>query len=118
MQLIASRLKYLRKRDHITQKQLAEALGVNLSTYKSYETAGRRIPVDVLRDAAKYFEVTMDFIIGLTDIPYSLRKSDEEIMRKYYSLKEENQLRVQERIMTFYETEHPPKTLKDKNKEN
>ena len=116
MQLIASRLKYLRDREEESQKQVAEALDIKLSTYKSYETARRRIPVDILRNAALHYAVTMDFIIGITDIPYSINKEDEEIMRKYYSLKEENQLRIQERIMTFYETEHPPKTLKDKNK--
>ena len=114
MHLIASRLRYLREKEEITQKKVAEDLGINLSTYKCYEAGKRRIPVDILRDAALYYKVTMDFIIGITDIPYSLDRPDEDIMRKYYELKEESKHRIQERIITFYEMEHPIGTLKKK----
>lgn len=117
MQRIASRLKQLREKEEMSQEQVAEALHIHPSTYKGYETAYRRIPVDVLRDAAEYYDVTLDYIFGLTNIPYALDKRENEIARKYYALKKEDQFRIQERITTLYEIEHPLKTLKDKKKE-
>ena len=56
MQRIAKRLKQLRENEGLKQKDFAEILGVGLASYKSYETARRSIPTDVLRKAARLEE--------------------------------------------------------------
>ena len=59
MQRIAERLKQLRENAYLKQKDVAEAIGVGLDAYKSYETGRRSIPADVLREAAKFYGFSM-----------------------------------------------------------
>ena len=113
MQRIAKRLKHLRENEGLKQKDFAEILGVGLASYKSYETARRSIPTDVLRKAAVYFDCSMDYMSCLTDIPYSLKDEHEEISRAFYALPENDQARILERIMTLHEMRRPHKTLKN-----
>jgi transcriptional regulator with XRE-family HTH domain len=65
-------LKNLRKEKKITQEQLAVILGVERSSIGKYESApeGKEaIPsVDVLNRIADYFDVSIDYLLGRTDI--------------------------------------------------
>jgi transcriptional regulator with XRE-family HTH domain len=66
------RLKDLREDSDITQKSIAEYLHVKQNTYSQYENGQRQIPIDMLIALAKYYETSIDYIVGLTDIktPY------------------------------------------------
>ena len=66
------RLKDLREDSDITQKSIAEYLHVKQNTYSQYENGQRQIPLDMLIALAKYYETSIDYIVGLTDIktPY------------------------------------------------
>ena len=61
------RLKELRLERGLTQKELAHALGLNAVTYLHYEKGQREPPLGVLAEIANYFEVSVDFLLGLTD---------------------------------------------------
>lgn len=66
---INERLVELRKRDHITQKQLAINLNLSEIAIQNYE-AGRRKPAfDALCAIADYFHVSLDYLVGRTDNP-------------------------------------------------
>ena len=70
------RLKELRKRNRITQEQLAEAIGLERSSIGKYEGNQNVFPsVDVLKAIADYFQVSTDYLLG-RDISYSLESSD------------------------------------------
>ena len=99
MQRIAERLKQLRENAYLKQKDVAEAIGVGLDAYKSYETGRRSIPADVLREAAKFYGFSMDYMSCLTDIPYALRDEFAELAEQY-----------------FREMYKPHQTLKDRRK--
>lgn len=61
-------LRELRKRNSLTQKELATALNVSEITVRSYE-AGRREPsFDVIVKLEKYFDVTASYLYGNDDI--------------------------------------------------
>lgn len=66
------RLKDLREDSDITQKEIADYLHIKQNTYSQYENGKRQLPVDVLIMLAKYYNVSTDYILELTNIskPY------------------------------------------------
>ena len=51
----------------MTQKPLAQALGLNSVTYLHYEKSQREPPLSLLADMAAFFEVSVDYLLGLTE---------------------------------------------------
>lgn len=64
---MGKRLKELREESGLTQKQVAEKLGVNSVTYLHYEKAQREPPLALLADMAAFFDVSVDYLLGLED---------------------------------------------------
>ena len=66
------RLKDLREDSDIPQRVVAEFLNIKQNTYSQYENGQRQIPLDLLVKLAEYFNVSTDYILGITDIksPY------------------------------------------------
>ena len=68
MEILAKRLRELREEKGLTQKELAQALGLNSkSTITNYEQNSRDPDYETLIKIAKYFEVSVDFLLGQTD---------------------------------------------------
>lgn len=65
--ILGKRLKELRLERGLTQKELALALGMNAVTYLHYEKGQREPPLSILADIAKYFDVSVDFLLGLKE---------------------------------------------------
>ena len=65
--ILGKRLKELREEKGLTQKQLAEQLNLHSVTYLHYEKSQREPPLAVLVQMAIFFEVTTDYLLGLTD---------------------------------------------------
>lgn len=65
--ILGKRLKELREEKGLTQKQLAEQLNLHSVTYLHYEKSQREPPLAVLVQMAVFFEVTTDYLLGLTD---------------------------------------------------
>ncbi len=61
------RLKELREENKYTQSKIAEVLGVKQNTYSQYEKEIRQIPIPMLIKLAKFYEVSTDYILELTD---------------------------------------------------
>lgn len=67
MHLFRTRIIHLRKERHLTQEQLSLELGVTRSSLAAWET-GTRIPDALtLRTISHFFNVSSDFLIGLTN---------------------------------------------------
>ena len=66
------RIKDLREDHDLTQKQIADYLHIKQNTYCQYETGRRQISIEILIALAKYYKVSTDYILGLTDVkkPY------------------------------------------------
>ncbi len=69
------RLKDLREDADIPQKVLAEYLHIKQNTYSQYENGQRQLPIDALIKLAEYFDVTTDYILGITNIKSSYPKN-------------------------------------------
>ena len=63
----AERLQELRRERHVTQKSMAEFLGIQMRSYQSYEGGDRRPDYEKLVALADYFGVTTDYLLGLSD---------------------------------------------------
>ena len=64
----AERIRALRDDNDKTQAEIAKLLKVGQRTYCDYELGKTRIPVDSLIILAKLYDVSMDYICGLSDI--------------------------------------------------
>ena len=66
------RLKELREANAKTQIEIANFLDIKQNTYSQYETCQRQIPINLLIKLAEFYNVSVDYILGLTDIdiPY------------------------------------------------
>lgn len=62
------RIRALREDNDMTQMQIAGLLKVGQKTYSDYELGKTRIPVDSLIVLAKLYNVSMDYICGVSDI--------------------------------------------------
>lgn len=77
------RLKILRKERRKTQQQLATILGISQQAYATYEIDTRMPPLDLVSKLADYFEVTIDYLLGRTNVPdFSLPKNLENGQRE------------------------------------
>ena len=65
---LGKRLKELREERNLTQKQVAATLKINSVTYLHYEKSQREPPLLLLAEMAAYFYVSVDYLLGLTDI--------------------------------------------------
>jgi len=63
------RLKKLREDKEMTQRQLAEILGIGASTLAMYEIDKRSPDHNMLLKLANYFNVSTDYLLGRTDEP-------------------------------------------------
>ena len=61
------KLKDIREDNDINQEQMAKILGVPRSTYSMWEIGISIIPLKHLCDFADYFDVSLDYALGLTN---------------------------------------------------
>ena len=73
---VGERLAELRKDKGKTQKQLAEELHVNYRTYSSYEREETEPGDDVKIAIAKYFNVSLDYLLGVINRPRPLNEDN------------------------------------------
>ena len=64
----AEKIRALREDKDLTQTQIAQLLKVGQKTYSDYELGKTRIPVDSLIFLAKFYNVSLDYICGISDI--------------------------------------------------
>lgn len=62
-------LKKLRESLDLNQKEFAETIGVNKTTYNNYESGIREPRADFFKTIADKYNTTIDFLLGLTDNP-------------------------------------------------
>ena len=61
------RLKEIREDRDLKQKDIAKILHTSQVQYSRYESGLRSIPIDKLAILAKYYGVSIDYLLGLTN---------------------------------------------------
>lgn len=76
---VADRLKVVREDRNKTKEQVANYLEIQLRAYQRYET-GERVPdLEKLKSLAKYFNCTLDYLVGM-DIPQDKKYIDRDLV--------------------------------------
>ncbi len=67
-----SRIRNLREDKDLYQKDIAKVLGISQQYYSDYESGKRIMPITHLIKLAQFYQVSLDYLVGLTDIskPY------------------------------------------------
>ena len=66
---LQTRIRDLIEDRDTTQKKVAKALGITESTMSGYMTGKVRLPALLVQMCAEYFQVSTDYLYGLTDDP-------------------------------------------------
>lgn len=61
------RLKHLRERSELSRNDLAEALGITPNAVSAFENGNRAPTVEFIAKVATYFDVTTDYLLGISD---------------------------------------------------
>ncbi len=66
------RIRDLREDQELNQTQFARILGMSQTGYSKYETGENDIPTEILLKMADYYETSVDYLLGRTNIkkPY------------------------------------------------
>ena len=64
---MGEKLKSLRLEKNLTQKQIADRIGLAISAVSSYESNSRYPSYDVLVKLSRIFHVSTDYLLGITD---------------------------------------------------
>ena len=61
------RLRELRDEKDLTQTEIAKMLGMSQTGYSKYETGENDIPTSVLIKLARFYNTSIDYLLGETD---------------------------------------------------
>lgn len=105
-------LKELRETASISQKQLAEAIGVSQQSINKYENHNIEPDIETLIRIADYFDTSVDYLIGHTLIrrkienvsTYELNDDEGKIIEQYRQLSKKQRSCVATVIESYYDT--------------
>lgn len=63
------RIRDLREDRDLKQRELADYLNCTQQVYSNYELGQRDIPSEMLIRLSRFYKVSVDYILGLTDDP-------------------------------------------------
>lgn len=81
-------MRKLRKERELTQKELAEKLGIGESTYCGYENFSREPSYELLIRIADFFGVSLDYLLGhqIPGMACTMSPEELEVLEKYYHM--------------------------------
>ena len=69
MIMVYQRIRNLREDNDLTQQNIADELNINRRTYAAYENGVNSMTPETLIKIAKFYNVSVDYLLGLTDNP-------------------------------------------------
>jgi transcriptional regulator with XRE-family HTH domain len=83
-----NRLKVLREELNKTQKEIAAFLGITTPAYNYYENSKRDMSTETITKLANYYNVSVDYLLGKSDIRNSKADFDSDLLKIGLSMKE------------------------------
>lgn len=74
--IISKRIKEQRENQDMTQKELAQKLNRNRETINQWENSARDLKTEDIAALAKIFDVSTDYLLGLSDLPLTSIKRE------------------------------------------
>ncbi len=69
-----NRIKDLREDNDLLQKDVAKELNISQVQYSRYETGIRVMPINLLIKLAKFYDVSLEYLTGISNIKKSYPK--------------------------------------------
>lgn len=69
MIVVYPRIRDLREDHDLNQTEVAEYLGMSQTGYSKYEVGTNDIPTQILIKLARFYHVSVDYLLGETDNP-------------------------------------------------
>ena len=76
--MLGDRLRTIRKENNLTQKNIADVLGIDRTTYTVYEGGSITPSPATLDKLSKVYNVTVGYLIGVEDNHPELRRAPDE----------------------------------------
>ena len=73
MEIVAKRIKGLRESASLSQSKIAAMIGTTQASVFRYENGQASPPLEVLLWYANFFDVSLDYLCGRSDVPYIVR---------------------------------------------
>ena len=111
-----NRIKELRIARSLTQEDLGKVLNVQKAAISKYEKGRAEPSVDILKRMARYFSVSSDYLLELSDIAQppaappstpALTPQEQDLLRKYRVLTPNSRDAVNAVIDTYYSRDKP-----------
>ena len=71
--MVYKRIRDLREDNDYTQKEVSKILNCSQQVYSNYELGQRDIPTDILIKLSDLYDVSTDYILGISDNPKRLK---------------------------------------------
>ena len=68
MNMFKDKLRFLRKQQEFNQREIAEYLGIDQTTYSRYETGATEPDIESIKKLAKLFNVSTDYLLENNNI--------------------------------------------------
>ncbi|MBQ6679497.1 MAG: helix-turn-helix transcriptional regulator [Lachnospiraceae bacterium] len=95
-------LKDLTRSRHLYLKDVAEEIGITKTTISRYLTGDRNPDLEYVIRLANFFDVTVEYLLGLNDTRFrAVSDSDERILDAYALMPEEDK-RIVDAVMEKY----------------
>jgi transcriptional regulator with XRE-family HTH domain len=114
--IFVNRIKELRAAKNLTQEKLGEILNVQKAAISKYENGRADPSVDILKRMARYFNVSSDYLLELSDTARppiappsapALSAHEQDLLRKYRTLTTDHQGAVDNQLDYFYAQDRP-----------
>lgn len=111
-----NRIKELRIARSLTQEDLGKVLNVQKAAISKYERGRAEPSVDILKRMARYFSVSSDYLLELSDIAQppaappstpALTPQDRELLHKYHTLTPDHQQDIDHQLDFLYDKDRP-----------
>lgn len=87
--MFGKRIAELRKKQGLTQSELARSIGISRSALSLYEIEKREPDIETLNKFASLFSVSLDYLLGnseVSSVPFVIRSEEAEEKRPFYFL--------------------------------
>lgn len=109
MNTIGERIVSLREELGISQKELAQMLGITAASLSRYENNLYDPKSAIISSLSQFLHTSSDYLLGITPDhsnnpkPYSVSEKDLHVWELYRTLTPEDKIRIEERILTLHE---------------
>lgn len=100
---ISKNLLYYRKQKKITQKELAEKLGVKHNTISGWEHGTNSIDVEILFQICKILDISLNEMYGVSPSTQDFTPHEKNLIEKYRALDERGKKAIDDNLAREYE---------------